>query len=91
MESLWAVHGVLHEQNISTVRVLDLHSTTLFPSTFGNATIFPDINYIIKYGPRAAESYVELDGSSPNARLGVNTMENSPQSTPFLCCCTGTT
>ena len=32
----------------------------------------------------AAESYFELDGSSPNARLGANAIENSPQSTPFF-------
>ena len=38
----------------------------------------------IKCGLRAAESYVELDGSSPNARLVANAIENSSQSAPFF-------
>ena len=38
----------------------------------------------IKCGLRAAESYVELDGSSPNARLVANAIENRSQSAPFF-------
>ena len=49
-----------------------------FPSIFGNGAILPHVKHFIKYGLRAAESYVELDGSSPNARLVANAVENSP-------------
>ena len=38
----------------------------------------------IKCDLRVAESYVELDGSSPNARLVANAIENSSQSAPFF-------
>ena len=91
LEFLWAVHGVLHEQNISTVWVLGSHLTTRFPSIFGNGAILPDFKHFIKCGLRAAESYIELDGSSPNARLVANAIESSPHSTPFFSCCTGMT
>ena len=91
LEFLWAIHGVLHEQNISTVWVLGLHLTTRCLSLFGNGAIFLDVKHFIKCGLRAAKSYVELDGSSPNPRLAANTIENRPQSTRFFCCYTGMT
>ena len=56
---------------------------TRFPSIFGNGTIFPNFNDFLKCGCRAAESYIELDGFSLNARLVANAMKNSPQSTHF--------
>ena len=74
-----------------SVCILLLHLTTRFPSIFGNGAILPDVKNFIKCGLKAAESYVELDGSSQNARLVANSIESSPQSTPFFCCCTGMT
>ena len=56
---------------------------SIFPSIFGNGTIFPNFNDFLKCGCRAAESYIELDGFSLNARLVANAMKNSPQSTHF--------
>ena len=50
LEFLWAVHGVLHEQNISKVWVLGLHLTARFPSIFGNGTILPNVKHFIKCG-----------------------------------------
>ena len=62
-----------------------------FTPIFQNGAILPDVKHFIKCGLRAAESYIELDGSSPNARLVANAIENSPQSTPFFWYCTGMT
>ena len=70
------------------VCILGLHLTTRFPSIFGNGEILPDVKHFIKRGLRAAESYVELDGSTPNERLVTNAIENSPQSTPIFRRCT---
>ena len=60
------------------------HHTTCFPPIFVNGVILSDVKHFIKCALRAAESYVELDGSSPNARLVANAIENSLQSTPFF-------
>ena len=68
-----------------------MHLTTRFPSIFGNGEILPDVKHFIKCGLRAAESYVELDRSSPNARLVANAIENSLQPTPIFCYCTDMT
>ena len=65
--------------------------TSRFPSIFGNGAVVPDIKHFIKCGYRTAESFVELDGSSPNAILVANPLEYSPESTPLFCCCTSIT
>ena len=62
-----------------------MHLATRFRSISGNGAILPDVKHFIKCGLRPAESYVELDRSSPNARLAANAIANSLQSTPFLC------
>ena len=61
-----------------SVCILLLHLTTRFPSIFGDGAILPDVKNFIKCGLKAAESYVELDGSSQNARLVANSIESSP-------------
>ena len=60
------------------------HLTTCFPPIFVNGVILSDVKHFIKCALRAAESYAELNGSSPNARLVANAIENSLQSTPFF-------
>ena len=61
-----------------------MHLTSRFPTIFRNDAILPDVKHFIKCGLRDAESYVEMDGSSPKAILVANAIESSPQSTPFF-------